>query len=258
MKKLLFTLLTVAIFSSCEKDDLKPVAGVFEGTKTNFQHGKSWTWIEMDVQNKPLRIGISIDDAAMNSLDTTHPGSGGHSHVNALSLAIPTRSADVPFQHIMLDWNAHGHGPVGLYDKPHFDFHFYLTSETERKAIPAYEQDSSKFKMLPAPGYMPNLYMAIPGGIPQMGTHWIDVTSGEFGPAGFTETFIYGSYNGQVNFYEPMITKAFLDANASFERAVPLPVKFQKSGYYPTKMKVVKRAGVTSVSIENFVYKTAS
>src|SRR5688572_12314012 len=104
MKKLFFALSMVAVFTSCEKDDLKPVAGIFEGTKTTFQHGKSWTWIEMDVQNKPLRIGISIDDAAMSSLDTSHPGSGGHTHNNSLSLPIPLRSADVPFQHIMLDW----------------------------------------------------------------------------------------------------------------------------------------------------------
>ena len=258
MKKLLFALSVTAVFSACDKDEIKPVAGIFKGTETKFQHGKSWTWIEMDAQNKPLRIGISIDDAAMNSLDTSHPGSGGHTHVNGLSLAIPSRSADVPFQHVMLDWNPHGHEPAGVYDKAHFDFHFYLTSEAERKAIPAYEQDSAKFKVLPGTSYMPNLYIAIPGGVPQMGTHWIDVTSGEFNGAGFTQTFIYGSYNGKVNFYEPMITKDFLDATTTFERAVPTPAKFQKNGYYPTKMKVTRAGGVTNVTIENFVYRTAS
>jgi hypothetical protein len=258
MKKLFLALSLAAIFTSCEKDDPKPIAGIFKGTETTFQHGRSWTWIEMDGQNKPVRIGIAIDDAAMTSLDTSHPGSGGHTHNNALSLTIPSRSADVPFQHIMLDWNPHGHEPAGLYDKAHFDFHFYLTSEAERKAIPAYQADSSKFLLLPNPAYMPALYVSIPGGVPQMGTHWIDITSGEFGPAGFTQTFIYGSYNGKVNFYEPMITKAFLDANTNFERVIPTPAKFGKSGYYPTKMKVSKAGGVTNVTIEDFVYRTAS
>lgn len=258
MKKIFFALSVAALFTSCEKDENRSVAGIFKGTETTFQHGKSWTWIEMDADNKPVRIGISINDAAMNSLDTSHPGSGGHSHANALSLPIPSRSADVPFQHIMLDWNPHGHEPAGLYDKAHFDFHFYLTSEAERKAIPPYEQDSSKFKALPGASYMPNLYVPIPGGVPQMGTHWIDVTSGEFGPAGFTQTFIYGTYDGKVNFYEPMITKAFLDANTNFERAIPTPAKFQKAGYYPTKMKVIKSQGATQVTIENFVYRSAS
>ncbi len=258
MKKLLTVLALAAIFAACEKNNDQPVAGIFKGTETTFQHGKAWTWVEMNAQNQPVRIGISINDAAMNSLDTSHPGAGGHSHVNGLSLALPSRSADIPFRHILLDWNPHGHEPAGLYDQPHFDFHFYLTSEADRKAIPPYAVDSSKFLNRPGAAYLPANYINIPGGVPEMGTHWIDVTSGEFSGAGFTQTFIYGSYDGKVNFYEPMITKAFIDANANFERAIPQPAKVQQTGFYPTKMKVSKIAGTTQVTLENFVYRTAS
>jgi hypothetical protein len=55
-----------------------------------------------------------------------------------------------------------------------------------------------------------------------------------------------------------MITKTFLDANTNFELVIPTPPKFGKSGYYPTKMKVSKAGGVTNVTIEEFVYRTAS
>jgi hypothetical protein len=258
MKKLLTVLSLAAIFSACKKNNDLPVAGIFKGTETSFQHGKAWTWVEMNAQNQPTRIGISIDDAAMNSLDTSHPGTSGHSHVNGLSLAIPSRSADIPFVHALLDWNPHGHEPAGLFDLPHFDFHFYLTSEADRKAIPPYEVDSSKFLITPAAAYFPPTYMNIPSGVPQMGTHWFDFTAPEFNGAVFTQTFLFGSYNGKVTFYEPMITKAFIDANPVYERAIPQPAKVQQSGYYPTKMKITKTAGTTQVTLESLVYRTAS
>ncbi len=258
MKRILLALTVATSLIACEKND-KHYAGTFKSPPAKFQHGKSWSWIEMDDANKPVKIGISIDDEAMSSLQAPQPGhGGGHEHTNSVSIKIPSRNSEVPFQHIMLDWSPEGHEPAGIFDQPHFDFHFYLTSEAERLAIPAYPVDSLKFKSYPAPAYMPALYVPTPGGVPQMGAHWVDVTSPELNGQLFTQTFIYGTYNGQVNFYEPMITKAFLDANPNFERAIPTPVKFQKTGYYPTKMKVTKATGATHITLENFVYRTQS
>jgi len=45
-----------------------------------------------------------------------------------------------------------------------------------------------------------------------------------------------------------MITEAFILAHDSFERDVPQPAKVQRSGYYPTKMRLERAAG-GSVSI---------
>jgi len=94
-----------------------------------------------------------------------------------------------------------------------------------------------------------------------MGAHWVDVTSPELNPehpALFTQTFIFGSYNGKVIFYEPMITHAFLKNTSEYERPIPQAAKFQKSGYYPTKMKVSKHDGVTEVILDNFVFRQQS
>jgi hypothetical protein len=118
--------------------------------------------------------------------------------------------------------------------------------------------DSSKFLLAPAPAYLPATYINPGGGVPQMGVHWIDVTSPELNGAPFTQTFIYGSYNNKVTFYEPMITEEFIKANSSFERSIPMPIKFQKTGYYPTKMKITKTGTVTNVSLEGFVLRSAS
>ena len=94
MKKLLVALTVAASLIACDKKDDKAVAGIFKSSPVKFQHGKAWTWIEMDAENKPLKIGISIDDAAMNSLDTSHPGNGGHHHENSVSMNLSARNAE--------------------------------------------------------------------------------------------------------------------------------------------------------------------
>jgi Domain of unknown function (DUF5602) len=258
MKKLFLSAIVAAtLFTSCKKDDdVKET--VFKGPVQQFQHGKAWTWYEEDYNGNPFRLAIAIDDAAMNSLDRTLPGAGGHSHENMLSLKFHSKVSATPFMHVGLDWNPHGHEPEPIYGKPHFDFHFYMMSEAERLAIPPYQVDSVKFKNFPAPAYFPATYINPGGGVPQMGAHWIDFTSPELNGAPFTQTFIYGSYNGKVNFYEPMITEDFIKANATFERTIPQPAKYQKTGYYPTKMRISKANGVTNVILEAFVFRQAS
>lgn len=257
MKKiLLFASVALVALSSCQKDADKKQK-IFKGEVKTFQQGKAWTWYEVDDKDQPVRIAIAIDDAAMNSL-STESGEGDHQHENSLSLNLnPKASQQTPFKHVMLDWNPAGH-PPDFYLKPHFDFHYYTLTDIERKAIPAYEQAPDKFDNVPGTDYIPVNYINIPQGVPQMGKHWVDVTSSEFTPAGFNQTFIYGTYDGKVVFYEPMITEAFIKANPSFERSIPLPAKFQTAGWYPTKMRIAKQDGATNIIIENFIQKPAN
>lgn len=255
MKKIILPmLLAAAMFTSCKKDDVKEK--VFTGPKQNFQDGKAWTWYEVDDDNNPLRVAVAIDDAAMNSLSReTDPA---HSHDNDIALKFHPKASETIFNHVGLGWNPHGHEPGPIYGLPHFDFHFYEISEAAVAAIPPYEVDSSKFKNWPAPAYLPATYFNPGGGVPQMGCHWLDITSPELNGQPFTQTFIYGSYDGKVTFYEPMITEAFIKANTSFERAIPQPAKFAKTGFYPTKMRIAKANGVTNIILESFVYRVQS
>jgi hypothetical protein len=55
-----------------------------------------------------------------------------------------------------------------------------------------------------------------------------------------------------------MITLDFLKNANKFERAIPVPGRFQKPGYYPTKMRVTKHDGVTEVLLDGFVKRQAS
>lgn len=258
MKKVLFILLSaVTVFSSCKKED----KGVhfFKGAEQNFQEGKAWTWYEEDAAKKPLRLAISIDHAAMQSLDRSVPGDGEVDHDDDIVVPFhPKVGVVTPFDHVGLGWNPHGHEPDVIYGLPHFDFHFYEVSASAVAAIPPYEVDSTKFKNWPAPQYLPANYVNFGGGVPQMGCHWLDVTSPELNGQTFTQTFIYGSYDGQVTFYEPMITEAFILNNPSFERSIPQPEKVQKTGYYPTKLRVETMNGTVNIILENFVYRIQS
>ena len=155
-----------------------------------------------------------------------------------------------------LDRSSDGHEPAGIFDPPQFDFHFYTPGEAERMSISPYKVDSVKFKKLPATARLPIVYFPTPGAIPQTGTHCIDLTFPETNGQLFRQTFIYGSFDGKVNFYQPGIKKIFLDSDATFKKAILTPTKFQTAGYCPTKMKVTEAAGGTHMTLENFMYRT--
>ena len=51
-------------------------------------------------------------------------------------------------------------------------------------------------------------YVYAPGTeVPMMGGHWVDPKAPELNGQVFTKTFLYGSYNGKMIHFEPMITK---------------------------------------------------
>lgn len=262
MKKILFfAAVSLLAFSSCKKDKdetLRQKEKVFKGAVAQFQHGKAWTTYEIDDANRPVRLSILMDDAAMESLDR-NTGDGEQHHENSLSLKLhPKATGETPYTHVLLDWNPSGHEPEPIYGKPHFDFHFYIQSEAEREAIPTYEQAQAKFDNTPAAGYMPPTYINPGGGVPKMGAHWIDVTTPELNGQPFGQTFLMGSYDGKVTFWEPMITEKFILDNPSFERTIPQPAKYQKAGWYPTKMRIAKEGGATHIILEGFVQRQAS
>ena len=263
MKRIfVLTLLAATVFSSCNKDKDNDKTGIFKGPEVVVHGGKAWTWIQLNKSGNPEKLGISLTDAALNTVPVgTGDDQAGHDHGNMDNnwiLQFHPKAGIASFNHVGMGWNPSGHEPEPIYGKPHFDFHFYMSTPAEIAAIPPYEVDSSKFVKWPAPDYFPAAYFNPGGGVPQMGCHWIDATSGEFNGQPFTQTFIFGSYDNKVSFYEPMITLAFLKTTANFERAIPKPAKVQKSGWYPTKMLVVKHDGITEIVLDGFIYRLQS
>ena len=192
-----------------------------------------------------LELGVALDARSLQGL------SGDPA---LLHLRLPARSPE-PYRFVMLDWNPGGHEPPGVYDVPHFDFHFYTVPEEDVAAIdPADPAFADEANNLPTGDHVPPHYavLAPPGlmpadvAVPGMGVHWIDVRApelqGMFGnPDGyepFTATFIYGSWDGRITFLEPMITRDFLLGHPDEVRELPQPAAYPAAGWYPAAYRI--------------------
>ncbi|MEO8962129.1 MAG: DUF5602 domain-containing protein [Ginsengibacter sp.] len=227
----------------------------FYGPQVKMGNGHVRTWVNIRHDGKPMALGVEMTDGALTNL----PPDPTDFAAATFALRLHHKAKDVtPFDHSVINWNVHGHEPTHVYDVPHFDFHFYKISLAAQMAIPPYEVDPTGFDVpLPA-GYMPPIYVRIPGGVPQMGAHWGDVTSPEFNGGSFTSTFIYGSYNGHVTFDEPMITLALLQSGNTVQKDIAQPLHYDPTHtYYPTQYSIWQNRsnGRHYVSLNNMVWR---
>lgn len=250
MKKILILAVAASSFLlACNKDKNKDKE--YKSAEVALHNGKVWTNAKVDKDGKPLNVSIVLNDAALNSVPLGQP-SDHMSPANNLLIPISENSG-TPFKFAMVNWNSSGHEPDHVYTLPHFDFHFYTSTQGE---VMNY-MDETKLNAEPAADYVPANHISGPG-VPMMGRHYIDATTPELHGATFTQTFLYGSYDSKVVFWEPMITQQFLKTTNEFERSLPQPAKFQQAGYYPTKMKIKRHDGVTEISLTDFISRQAS
>lgn len=260
-----FTLLL--LFSACtkelsEKEDLNTSnqslqskskqegkLNTFYGPQVHLGDGKARSFFSISHTGVPMELGIVMTDGALSGLPV-------HQSLAGFVLPLHHKASDAtPFDHIVINWNEHGHPPFQLFSEPHFDFHFYTISLAEQRAIPAYSP-GSPHDILPPTSYRPAGYVPTPGGEAQMGKHWADVVHPVI-PGSFTHTMIYGSYNGKLIFTEPMITRAFLESGTDISMNYGQPATFEESGtYYPTKYNIRDDAGGKHyISLSNFVLR---
>lgn len=224
------------------------------GSSVNFAQGSARAWVQIDANGAASAIGIAMTETALNGLPTTV--SGPSPTALMASLPLPPEAAGTGFDHAEVGWNPLGHDPVPIYGQPHFDMHFYTVSAATQAAIlPNDPQWATKATNLPGAAFVPTGYVSPPApiaasAVPQMGVHWTDVKSPEFTGQGFSSTFIYGSWDGQFIFLEPMITKAYLDSHpANVTKNIPQPAQWAKSGSYPTTYTVNYDASVKEFRI---------
>jgi hypothetical protein len=229
--------------------------GTFYGTPVSFAGGTVRSYLVMR-GGMPSELGIAVDQAAMAGLPATGPGEGGST---MLDVPLPSRAlAETPYRLAEVDWNPNGHPPAGVYDVPHFDFHFYTITAQQRDAIdPSDPQFNQKAGNNPPASQLPAGYVAIPGAVPHMGVHWVDPSSPELQGQPFTHTFLYGTWNGQVIFMEPMVTRAFLQGKPSFQAPIPQPQSFADAGAYPTTQAIYWDSGTSSyrVALRDFTQR---
>jgi hypothetical protein len=197
-----------------------------------------------------------------------------HSNMHMFLLDLPQKNP-TPYKFVQFDWNPVGHEPAGVYDLPHFDFHFYTVSKDVRASIlPTDPQFAQKAASYPAAAFRAPFYIdaaaaagAPPAAVtvPQMGVHWLDVRSPELqGLTGhpeafkpFTKTFIYGSWDGQFIFDEPMITRDYILAKrtatdpAVRDELIPVSTAphYAPAGYYPGAYRITYDAAAREYRI---------
>ncbi len=242
------TTVAARLSARVEADDYN----TFYGPVVQMGKGHLRSWINISRKDdKPLAIGIEFTEKSMDDL----PGDPANHHANMFNLTLHQKAkAITAFDHITINWEPAGHEPNGIYNIPHFDMHFYKISMETQMAITGVPGP------VPAAGYLPSAYVIRGATVPQMGTHWLNPASPELPPTfqPFTHTFIFGSNNGHVHFYEPMITRGFILSGNSVSKAFPIPTNFSPvNKYYPSVYKIWKSSdnGRHYVALTDFTWK---
>ncbi len=237
----LMTLLT-ASSSLAQEVRYGPESAIGEGTVR--------TYVILDDGGNPTELGVAISETAMATMPDLSDKPPMESFI-AMDLALP-EGAPAPFRHVGFDWNAQGHPPVGVYTIPHFDFHFYTIDMAAKAAIVPGETDvptengefaegpfAERAMKAPSAGRLPASYAYAPGSaVPMMGGHWIDPASHEFHEETFDKTLIYGTWDGEVIFVEPMITKAYIESKPGSSTPIAAPDSVALPGWYPSAYAV--------------------
>lgn len=229
---LICTFLLAATTSCDHVGDVPPkYLKEYYGDKVAIGDGHAWSYIQTNKFGTPMAVGLQFDETALNNLPTGSP------HGDEFVLPLPKKASVPPFDHITLDWNEMGHEPPGVYDLPHFDMHFYFIDMDARNAITPDKED--EFNKPLAPEFLPPDYLETPGGVPRMGAHIIDLLSPEIAGTGtFTHTFIFGKFDGEMNFLEPMVTREHLLNKTMVDKEIRQPTSWQQPGWYPQRYTI--------------------
>ncbi len=149
------------------------------------------------------------------------------------------------FEWLGLDWAPEGHGPPEVYGVPHFDIHFYFDSPDEIGEIPPVNfppGSGEPYEEPLAADQTPADYFRTNYVVPAMGEHLFDATAPEWDGAGepsgeaFTHTLVWGHWDGDLNFVEPMITTEFFRTlEGSVTESITMPDRMPEAGDYPTE-----------------------
>ena len=180
------------------------------GTPVHVGNGTVRTYVVLDEKQhgRPLEVGVAMSEKSLEGLPApmAMPAANdgkGHDHgsmnMNMYLLDLPAQNP-TQYKFVQFDWNPLGHEPAGVYDLPHFDFHFWTASKEVRESVvPSNPNYATQAANIPAPEFRAPFYVdgATAGGVtpaeatvPLMGLHWLDVRSPELqgligNPAGF-------------------------------------------------------------------------
>ncbi len=276
---------SVAVIQGCREVRARGLGQLTLGAETRLGDGTVSSYARIDRDRSPVAIGVLFSATALEGLPTEptdrhrchdHDGDGTIVDAECLPthervIPLPTevsRRADIPFKWVLLNWNPAGHAPHEVYGLPHFDIHFYIDPIEKTFALmpgpcgPEFircDQFARATRPVPAK-YMHADFQNVDAAAPAMGNHLIDMTSPELHGTVFDRTWIFGTYDGRVTFWEEMVTLDFLRGRPDVCYDIKTPPAVEVAGYYPTRscFRVDATTNEVSVSIEGFEYRDAS
>ena len=233
---------------------IAPIAwadGVEYGPELPLGDGTVRAFAETDGTGQATRIGLELTEKAVTSL--------AHDMI-FLSVPLPNAALSSGYDHVSLDWMPHGHPPDDLFGVPHFDVHFYMMTEAEQQAIqPTDPHFMDKAANRPSVELMPANFMPPPTlePVPAMGEHWVDSTDPVFAGKAFEAVLIYGGWDGEVIFVEPMVTRDLLIEKRDFGGKVGQPDRVAEPVSLPNSWSVSfdPKTGVHRVSIDELTQR---
>lgn len=248
------------------------------GEEARVGNGKVRTWVKLDNKSgEPVSIGVSMTEAALTGLpsDTDQPQEnslklrlmdGGPNNTFEYQMLFPKEAEETAFRHMGFNWNPEGHGPTGIFTKAHFDVHFYMATPEYRHGIFVDLGEGSQANIRlsnlePPDQFLPPDYKLAPNTAePRMGSHYADMTSSQLKPGNFSNIFLIGAHGGNILFWEPMITKAYLETKPNFTTGLKLPESYPVSGYYPTAYSIIynQKRKEFDISLDGLAFRLAS
>lgn len=238
----------VLVLLACSDGGTGPAARTLRGADVSVGDGLAHIEMVIDGSDNLTSISAVFNDDALDNLPTTMPAT-------VFDLPLPANAPAGIIQYATLNWNPQGHPPPAVYTVPHFDVHFYFIPKSEVATItPADPDFAAKGAKAPPADELPPGYVGDPVAVPQMGTHYMDAGSHEFHGDPFTNTFVYGFYDGTMIFLEPMMTHAFLESRQGETKSLAIPAKYPAAGRYPTSYSVTfdAAAGGHRVTLDGF------
>ena len=284
----LFAVVALSIAMAACSSERTAGPKLYQGDATDLGNGDVSTYVETDAAGDLVAIGVRLSASSLTGFplepDGTAPcfdvdGDGAEDARTECFMMLrrdlylpPSESpALAPFGYVQFNYNPHGHPPPAppVYAEPHFDFHFYLVGLEDVKEIRTgtcgffIDCDLYERARVPVPAeYMPPDYIEVGAAAGEEGNHLLLSTAPELGdpPADFRQTFIFGSYDGHIIFYEPMIAVSVFTSGLDECYPIAEPTAWEVAGPYPTRycMRHLPDEEAYTVSLESFVLRDAT
>ena len=194
------------------------------------------TWVVTE-SGTAVELGATIPIALIEAVPLEAEMVWPPEQMATVALPSEARTA-LGFDHLAINWEAHGHPPT-TFMAPHFDFHFYNLTQSEVRAIDC--SDETKPRSIPA-GYalpdvdIPGMGVLVGLCVPNMGMH--AMPEGDLAETGaFEASMLVGYYGGEAAFIEPMVSRDRLLEKSDFALAVPVVENLPAGVRYPTEFR---------------------